>query len=221
MLGLQCIRHNFRGYNESQLRTLEWRYLIVCYGLPLVPAIVLLFIENGVKGRVYGPAILWCWIRPSWAYLRFVLVYGPAWFMILLSLTIYTLTGKKIFLIRQDLRKVQQSQVLESTRSARSRQLAHTPSNNTNKAAWAYSKYAVLYFVSALITWVTATVNRLYAIIKPSAPNFGLNFVEALLLPLQGFWTCMIFIAVSFSAVKIILKKRVRIFSKHVDVCET
>jgi hypothetical protein len=161
--------------------------------------------------------------------------------MILMSLTIYTLTGKKILTIRQELKKAQQSQALESTGSARSRQLAPISSNNTNKAAWAYSKYAALYFFSVLITWVClfhcflliyhlreanqdsiqapATINRLYAIIKPSAPNFGLNFVEALLLPLQGFWTCMIFIAVSFGVVKIILKKIVRISSIH-GVCE-
>ena len=48
----------FRRYDARQLRTLEWKYIIFCYGLPLVPAFVYLFIDSPTKGRVYGSAIV-------------------------------------------------------------------------------------------------------------------------------------------------------------------
>jgi hypothetical protein len=48
----------FHQYNAEQLRHLEWRYTILCYGVPLIPAFTLLFIRDEDKGRAYGPAIV-------------------------------------------------------------------------------------------------------------------------------------------------------------------
>jgi hypothetical protein len=48
----------FRQYDASQLRSLEWRYLGACYGIPLIPGIVFLFVETGNKGKVYGDAVV-------------------------------------------------------------------------------------------------------------------------------------------------------------------
>lgn len=46
----------FRKYNAQQLKSLEWKYHVMCYGLPFVVALVYVFIETPAKGKMYGPA---------------------------------------------------------------------------------------------------------------------------------------------------------------------
>lgn len=46
----------FRHYDSSQLRRLEWTYLGACYGIPLVPALVFLFVSTPSRGKIYGDA---------------------------------------------------------------------------------------------------------------------------------------------------------------------
>lgn len=46
----------FHRYSASQLRSLEWKYLVFCYGLPLIPAIVFVFSGTEDKGRIFGSA---------------------------------------------------------------------------------------------------------------------------------------------------------------------
>lgn len=46
----------FKQHDAASLRTLEWRYLALCYGLPFIPALVFVFIDVGDSGRVYGSA---------------------------------------------------------------------------------------------------------------------------------------------------------------------
>lgn len=48
----------FRKYDQRQLRALEWKYMLFCYGVPAIPAIVFLFIQTEKKGKVYGPAVV-------------------------------------------------------------------------------------------------------------------------------------------------------------------
>jgi len=46
----------FRKYDAKQLRTLEWKYILFCYGVPFVPAFANLFISSPSKGKMYGSA---------------------------------------------------------------------------------------------------------------------------------------------------------------------
>ena len=46
----------FHGWNSTRMRSQEWKYLVACYGLSSVPAIVYLFVTIGDKGKIYGPA---------------------------------------------------------------------------------------------------------------------------------------------------------------------
>ena len=69
----------FRGYTAEQLRALDLRYLIACYGLSFIPALVFLFVSNPSRGHIYGPAIIWCWISPTWDFMRIVFLYGIVW----------------------------------------------------------------------------------------------------------------------------------------------
>lgn len=43
-------------YSSSQLRGLEWKWLLACYGIPFIPAIIYAFLRTEAKGRIYGPA---------------------------------------------------------------------------------------------------------------------------------------------------------------------
>ena len=46
----------FRNHNAKQLKTLEWRYWIMCYGVPFIVALTCLFVSTAARGKVYGPA---------------------------------------------------------------------------------------------------------------------------------------------------------------------
>ena len=46
----------FRKYNAQKLKSLEWKYHIMCYGIPFLVAFVYIFTETAEKGRMYGPA---------------------------------------------------------------------------------------------------------------------------------------------------------------------
>ena len=48
----------FHKFGSQQLRKLEWRYVVLCYGVPFVPAISYLFISNSNRGKIYGSAVV-------------------------------------------------------------------------------------------------------------------------------------------------------------------
>jgi hypothetical protein len=55
----------FRRYDAEQLRSLEWKYILFCYGLPFIPAFTLFFIRSESRGKVYGSAVV-CLIPSSY-----------------------------------------------------------------------------------------------------------------------------------------------------------
>lgn len=54
----------FRRYNAHKLKKQEWKYFIMCYGLPFIVAFAYLFVETPDKGKIYGPAVVS--IRPTY-----------------------------------------------------------------------------------------------------------------------------------------------------------
>ena len=48
----------FRDYTVKQLRRLDIRYLLGCYGAAFIPAFIYIFISTKSRGRVYGGAIV-------------------------------------------------------------------------------------------------------------------------------------------------------------------
>lgn len=66
-------------FDSRRLRKMEIPYFITCYGIPMIPAIVYLFLENKDGQRVYGNATLWCWVVPEWGLMRIATFYGPVW----------------------------------------------------------------------------------------------------------------------------------------------
>ncbi|EXJ54668.1 hypothetical protein A1O7_10009 [Cladophialophora yegresii CBS 114405] len=93
----------FRQYDALKLRGLEWRYLAACYGIPFLPAFVFLFVNSGDRGKVYGDAVLWCWVTTKWNALRIATFYGPVWLIILVTMFIYIKVGIVVFRWRKQL----------------------------------------------------------------------------------------------------------------------
>ena len=109
----------FRNYTVEQLRALDVRYLLACYGLSFVPAFVFIFISW--PKSIYGDAIIWCWISSDWDYLRLVVLYAIVWYFppspiyelpiansilrvaLLLSLIVYIMAARVIYKKRHQL----------------------------------------------------------------------------------------------------------------------
>lgn len=94
----------FRKKTSDQLKVLEPLYIVLCYGIPLVPSLVFYFC-NTTKGKIYGPATLWCWIDDDWQLLRIVAFYAPAWIVLVTTFFIYAIAGRVIFTLRKNLRQ--------------------------------------------------------------------------------------------------------------------
>ncbi|KAL2065199.1 hypothetical protein VTL71DRAFT_2868 [Oculimacula yallundae] len=71
--------------------------------------------------------------------------------------------------------------------------------SSMDKIKWAYTRCALLFAISILITWVPASVNRVHGLRYPENPSFALNIGSAIVLPLQGFWNAVIYFATSKS----------------------
>jgi hypothetical protein len=78
---------------------------------------------------------------------------------------------------------------------------------DANRAAISYCKWALLFFVAALVTWVPSTVNRVVTLVHPEDKIFALNYASGLVLPLQGFWNAIIYIFTSLPACGALLQK--------------
>jgi hypothetical protein len=45
----------FRRYDPPRLRKMHWKYALLCYGLPFIPAMFCLFYRDQ-RGKMYGDA---------------------------------------------------------------------------------------------------------------------------------------------------------------------
>ena len=93
----------FRGWTTQRMQSQERIYLCACYGLSCAPAVTYLFIKTEERGRVYGPAILWCWIAPQWSFLRITTLYAIVWVALLVAFGIYTIALHKAWRHRRTL----------------------------------------------------------------------------------------------------------------------
>lgn len=91
----------FKKYNASQLKALEWKYHLMCYGCPFLVAFIYIFIDTESRGKIYGSAVvwlisalqkdtknamltgykMWCWVSGEWDFLRIATCYSPAWYV--------------------------------------------------------------------------------------------------------------------------------------------
>ncbi|KAL7911730.1 putative G-protein coupled receptor protein [Trichoderma velutinum] len=94
----------FYNANPATFRKRIWIYCIVCFGGPLVPAVVLVSIHDDAKGPVFGNAALWCWVDSNWSLVRLYAYYIPIWICIFGSIVIYVAVGYHVFRNRNRLR---------------------------------------------------------------------------------------------------------------------
>lgn len=71
-----------------------------------------------------------------------------------------------------------------------------------SKGEGSYYKCALLFFIAVIVTWVPSSANRVYSLVFPEKVSFGLSLASGLVLPLQGFWNTLIYVATSYSACK-------------------
>ncbi|KAG8630058.1 hypothetical protein KVT40_001677 [Elsinoe batatas] len=93
----------FQGYSVEQFKRLDMWYLLFCYGLSFLPAFVFIFVSATDRGRIYGPATIWCWISERWNFMRFAFLYAWIWFAILFALIIYIRAAHLIYRRRHQL----------------------------------------------------------------------------------------------------------------------
>ena len=272
-------------FSASRLRKLEWIYLLMCYGITFVVALICLFVSTPSRGKIYGPNILWCSIDIKWVFLRVAIVYGPAWICIATSLFLYVISGIEIFRKRAQLiafkppqsrsdlkpgyvedpasdfkttniRVSSEPAAFLSPSEGSHDTTSTTESNSTgspalytsqkypsyfvttissassgsrseheipalpqspkstqqrrqsraaaefNKAALGYTKVAVLFFCSLLITWVPPSVNRFNSFLHPHEINIPSSYATSFVLPMMGAWNSVIYIVTSWRAVR-------------------
>ncbi|APA14404.1 hypothetical protein SS1G_11756 [Sclerotinia sclerotiorum 1980 UF-70] len=125
----------FFQFDVIELRRLEKWYMLLCYGVPFIPAFVFFFVHTREKGYMYGSAISWCWIDSKWTWWRLWSFYVPVWITIFITIMIYTVAGKKIYDKRQELVTANQRTSpasLPKLRQEKSSQTELLPTN-TNK----------------------------------------------------------------------------------------
>ncbi|KAJ5496874.1 hypothetical protein N7463_008861 [Penicillium fimorum] len=258
----------FYRYDSEQLRQIEWKYVVCCYGLPFIPSFIYFFIHTQARGWVYGSATLWCWVALPWDYLRIATFYGPVWFIICLTFAIYLRAGSIIYQKHRELRNLESfssdthsdaplvthagiqvtSEIAYSAPVHQSLSTSDAPTcsftassfspysvtvegglidpfsmaqnlgetsapiqdssrpwedislprtevsakaarrergdsyarrrkaTEASFAMWAYTKYAMLFFIALLVTWVPSTANRVYMFARPDDFSFGLNY---------------------------------------------
>lgn len=105
--------------------------------------------------------------------------------------------------------KQQESQVYQMRRMrSLTREVAES---GTNPEAWLYARVAILFFLAMIITWVPASVNRIWQMADPSTVSFPLNYIESLMLSLQGVWNVIVYIITSQTACR---RLAYRLFSR-------
>ena len=76
-----------------------------------------------------------------------------------------------------------------------------------NTAAWSYTKCAILFFISLLVTWVPSSINRVYSLVYPERISVPFTYASAVVLPLMGFWNSVIYTTTSWTACKTLFGK--------------
>ncbi|MCJ1417351.1 hypothetical protein MMC32_003694 [Xylographa parallela] len=87
----------FRGWTTKNLTKLHYPYLLFCYGISGVPALVYLVLSAKGYQNIYGPAIIWCWIDIKYDAARIGTLYAIVWLSLLIALTIYCVAGRVIW----------------------------------------------------------------------------------------------------------------------------
>ncbi|KAL2859179.1 hypothetical protein BJX68DRAFT_261627 [Aspergillus pseudodeflectus] len=201
----------FYHYEPERLRRLEKKYLVVITTLTFIPALVFLFVRDSDKGPIYGSVVFWCSISPNWVLFRIIFYYAPIWIIIMVVFILYIYIGHEIFQLRHELMLTNNDcLILSSTASPSDESItARAPMSRDDmkhldgpiirpQSAVSLRKFLlmpILFFLALLTTWVTPTINRIYAFRHPGQEPYPLMVAVAALGSLRGFWNGIIFVS--------------------------
>ncbi|KAL3476694.1 hypothetical protein BJX99DRAFT_227543 [Aspergillus californicus] len=198
----------FYRYEPEALRRLEKKYFAIITTLTFIPALVFLFIRSADKGPLYGSVVFWCSISPNWVMYRIIFYYGPIWILILVVFVLYIIIGHEIFKLRHELMLTHTDCLVLSSNNSPSDESIQGRNGEDVKylegpiirqqSAVSLRKFLlmpILFFLALLTTWVTPTINRVYAFKNPGAEPYPLMVAVAALGSLRGLWNGIIFVS--------------------------
>ena len=158
-------------FPNANLEDYERKYLLGCFGLPLVVAAIPLTTGS------YGETLGWCWISNSteasvvflWELLVF---YGPLWVAFAVSL-FYSFTVYKI---------------------SRGLIAASSLENDEKQEKLRFLRNLKLIPVSLVFCWFWGTLDRFYLLSNPSDPSFTLSLLHYGLGCLHGFVISILYV---------------------------
>ncbi|KAM0522546.1 hypothetical protein ACHAPE_002138 [Trichoderma viride] len=217
----------FNNANPAVFRNRIWIYCIICFGGPLIPAIVLVSIHDNAKGPVFGNAasltrkidhygtatteVQVTSITPEndysglpaippaiYAHGPTIVSHGKSWVPVH-GLGYYSpeAYGKSPY---QNATVSARQPKQPSTVLSR---LRHVKSNASLKlkrldpVKMAYLRTSFIFGFAILITWIPSSVNRLYSLTYHGRVNFQLSVASGCVLPLQGVWNALIYFTTS------------------------
>lgn len=93
---------------------------------------------------------------------------------------------------------------LSTQRPATSNPVRRRQAYEANNAAWSYTKCAILFFSALLVTWIPSSANRVFSVVHTEELSLPLEYMSAIVLPLQGFWNAIIYIVTSWKACQLL-----------------
>ncbi|MCJ1450187.1 hypothetical protein MMC28_000516 [Mycoblastus sanguinarius] len=95
--------------------------------------------------------------------------------------------------------------IFHNSSTMSTQQRRHKAAMEANRAAFGYTKVALLFFVSLLVTWVPSSINRVYALAHPDKTSVPLAYAAGIVLSLMGFWNAVIYISTSRAACRLLI----------------
>jgi len=148
---------------------LRWYYLFV-YGIGLTTASVV-----AAQGRITELGT-WCWVGPNWPWDRMAYFYIPLWLCFALNLIIVTLIVRAL-----------------------GRAMKKIPKDWNDRAVitrhyrW-LTLHTSMFVLVGMVIWLPGTVYRIWQI-KEETPPYELLFLQKVLLPAQGFFNFLVYVA--------------------------
>ncbi|KAF1934085.1 uncharacterized protein M421DRAFT_246 [Didymella exigua CBS 183.55] len=100
-----------KRFDGSKMPDYEKWYGLVAYGVPAVVPITYLVHDQVSSHGIVGPAILWCWVRKEFDWMRITLFYAPMWILAVATMSIHMWVGLKIYRAKMEMRRcLQESQ---------------------------------------------------------------------------------------------------------------
>lgn len=106
--------------------------------------------------------------------------------------------------IHSDAATVQVAAPAQRPAAAAANRTRHRVAYEANSAAWSYAKVAILFFTAMLVTWIPSSANRVFSVVHPGKTSTPLEYMSALVLPLQGLWNGLIYAVTSWKPCKML-----------------